>query len=120
MKYVSTKPHILYAVAILVVGLSFAAVYFYMKQGELKLKNEELAIKQKQVNQQEADKMAKKTAYDKCLSHANSTYQTEWTAQSKRIGRTDNTLPDPYASTLNQRLKDQEDSCLQIFKAGSN
>lgn len=89
MKAAQKNPHILYFITIIIVGLVFAGVLYRIKSGELELKNQELAIKQAQVEQEkEKIRLEAQTTEDKeaklqvCIDEAQGKFKDLMTLNS--------------------------------------
>lgn len=75
----SLFPHLLYAGAILIVGLVLVGSFFYLRNKELKVKEEEFKAKQtqEQTDRQktESEEKARQNALDECLVEVSSRFE---------------------------------------------
>jgi len=53
-----------------------------------------------------------------CLNDAYTSYKNGWSAESTRLGMSDNTLPQAYAENWESRLKEFKDECYKKSEAG--
>lgn len=128
MKVAQKNPHILYFIAIIIVGLAFAGVLYQIKSGELKLKNQELAIKQAEVEQvKEKIRLEAQTTEDKeaklqvCIDEAQSKFKDLMKLNSTPSPQKD--YPDArrwntseIREAVTKDLQDNKELCVKKYK----
>jgi len=112
----SEKPHLLYSIVILIVGLAFVISWSYFRNEEINMQKQEQENRanEKLAKEVEAEKNASLREF--CIARADMEY-SEFLRLNGKKGKSDGsyTMPQPQWDYINRRTKDAKEICFKQY-----
>jgi hypothetical protein len=113
------KPHLLYAVFLLIVGLAFVASWTYVRNKELEMQKQQQQLLNEAAAKKELEEKRLIELRNVCLAEAERDYKQYLEVYGQKIKRKDGStsyrLPQHQIDFAFKKLNDAEELCLQKY-----